>query len=95
MSTATIRIDDDLKARVATAAERAGTTPHAFIIDAIAQTVEQAELEEEFHRIGDQRWTKLLQSGKTVPWDEAKSYLEAKSKGEQAGKPTARRLKPA
>ncbi len=30
MSTTTIRIPDDLKARVAAAAGRAGTTPHNF-----------------------------------------------------------------
>jgi toxin ParE1/3/4 len=55
MSTTTIRLEDELKARVAAAAERAGTTAHAFILEAIAQTVEQAELEEEFHGIADQR----------------------------------------
>ena len=33
MSTTTIRIDDDLKARVTAAAQRAGKTAHAFILD--------------------------------------------------------------
>jgi len=51
MTTTTIRIEDDLKARVAAAAERAGKTAHAFILDAIAQTVEQAELDHECHRV--------------------------------------------
>ena len=37
MSTTTIRLEDDLKARVAAAAERAGVTAHAFILDAIEQ----------------------------------------------------------
>jgi predicted transcriptional regulator len=93
MSTTTIRLEDELKARVAAAAERAGTTAHAFILEAIAQTVEQAELEEEFHRIADERWAKVLETGKTVPWDEAKAYLEARTSGEHARKPTARRMK--
>ena len=93
MSTTTIRLEDELKARVAAAAERAGTTAHAFILEAIAQTVEQAELEEEFHRIADERWAKVLETGKTVPWDEAKAYLEARASGKHARKPAARRLK--
>jgi predicted transcriptional regulator len=38
MTTTTIRIGDDLKARVAAAARRAEKTTHAFILDAIAQT---------------------------------------------------------
>jgi predicted transcriptional regulator len=55
MSTTTIRLDEHLKARVAAVAERAGKTAHAFILDAIAYRVEQAELEDEFHRIADAR----------------------------------------
>lgn len=91
MSTTTIRIEDELKARIAAAAERAGKTAHAFILEAIAQTVEQSALDDEFHRIADDRWAKLLVSGKTVPWDDAKSYLEARSRGDSARKPVARK----
>jgi predicted transcriptional regulator len=91
MSTTTIRIEEDLKARVAAAAERTGKTSHAFILDAIAQTVEQSELDDEFHRIADKRWANILATGKTVPWEEAKSYLEARSRGERPRKPAARK----
>jgi predicted transcriptional regulator len=93
MSTTTIRLEDELKARVAAAAERAGTTAHAFMLEAIAHTVEEAELEEEFHHLADERWAKVLETGKTVPWDEAKAYLEAKARGQHPRKPTARKLK--
>ena len=57
MTTTTIRLEGDLKARVAAAAEREGKTAHAFILDAIAQTVEQAEVDEEFRRVATERWT--------------------------------------
>ena len=92
MSTTTIRIEDDLKARVAAAAQRAGKTAHAFIVDAIAQTVEQVELEDEFHRVADARWAKVLRTGKTVAWDATKAYLEARSHGKSPRKPVARKL---
>jgi predicted transcriptional regulator len=91
MTTTTIRIDDDLKVRVAAAAERAGKTAHAFILDAIAHTVEQAELDEAFHRVADARWAKVLATGKTVPWDDAKAWLAARSRGERPRKPAARK----
>jgi predicted transcriptional regulator len=94
MTTTTIRLEDDLKARVAAAAEREGKTAHAFILDAIAQTVEQAELDEEFQRVAEGRWTKVLDTGKTVPWDDAKAYLRARARGSRARKPAARRLRP-
>jgi predicted transcriptional regulator len=91
MTTTTIRIDDDLKARVAAAAEQAGKTAHAFILDAIARTVEQVELDEAFHRVADKRWAKILASGKSVPWDDAKIWIEARSRGERPRKPVARK----
>jgi len=92
MTTTTIRIEDDLKARVVAAAERAGKTAHAFMLDAIAQTVEQAELDEAFHRVAEQRWANVLATGKTVPWDDAKACLEARSRGERPRKPVPRKL---
>lgn len=92
MSTTTIRIEDDLKARVAAAAQRAGKTAHAFMLDAISQTVEQVELDNAFNAVADQRWANIQASGKTVPWDDAKAYLAARANGEPARKPAARKL---
>ena len=93
MPTTTIRLDDDLRSRVAAAAERAGKTSHAFILEAIAQTVEQAELRNQFHREADERWSKILDQGKTVPWDEMRTYLTARAAGGRAvRRPRARTL---
>ena len=92
MSTATIRIENELKVRVAAAAQRAGKTAHAFILDAISQTVEQVELDNAFNTMADQRWANIQASGKTVPWDDAKAYLAARANGEPTRKPAARRL---
>jgi predicted transcriptional regulator len=85
--TTTTCIEYSLKARVSAAAERAGKTAHAFIDDAIAQTVEQ---EEGFHGVSDERWATLLASGKSVAWDEAKVWLEGRSRGEHPPRREAR-----
>ncbi len=87
-TTTTIRIEYK-KARVAAAAQRAGKTAHAFILDAIAQTVEQAELDEAFHGVADERWANVLATGKNVPWNDAKAWLEARSRGERPRRPVA------
>jgi predicted transcriptional regulator len=89
MSTTTIRLDDDLKERIAAAADLAGKTAHAFIVDAIARTVEQAEAQEELHRIAEKRWAKLLATGSS---DDAKKHLAARGRGEEPVKPPARKL---
>lgn len=93
MSTTTIRIEEELKERLAAAAHLSGKTPHAFILDAIAQTVEQVEIETEFARLADARWAKTLATGKSVPWDAAKAYLEARARSDKARRPAARPFK--
>ena len=92
MSTTTIRLDDALKARVAALAQRSGKTAHSLILDAIAQSVERAELSHDFHRVADDRWATVLATGKTVPWDDMRSYLAARSSGGKPRKPKARKL---
>ncbi len=93
MSTTTIRLEEDLKARIAAAAERAGKTSHAFILEAIEATVEQVELDAEFRRVAERRWAGILSGGKTVPFDDAAAYLRARARGERAKRPTGRKLK--
>lgn len=90
MQTTTIRLDDTMKERIAAAADHAGKSAHAFILDAISQTVEQVELDREFNDIADERWRGILASGKTVSWEDAKAYLAAKSRGESPSRPLAR-----
>jgi predicted transcriptional regulator len=77
MSTTTIRLEEDLKERVSEAAARAGKTAHAFIRDAIAESVEQAEFDAEMDRLCEERWAEFLVTGEVVDWDEAKAYLSA------------------
>ena len=90
-TTTTIRLEGDLKLRVAAAAERSGKTAHAFILDAIAQTVEQAEVDAQFRRVAGERWANVMATGKSVPWEAAKAYLEARSTGQRPRKPVARK----
>ena len=93
MSTTTIRIEEQLKERLAAAAQLSGKTPHAFILDAIAQTVEQVEIDAQFDRLAEERWARVLATGNTVPWEAAKAYLQARARGEKARRPAARTSK--
>ena len=51
-----------------------------------------AEQDTEFYRIADARWTELLATGKAVPWDNAKAYLEARARGERPNRPSPRAI---
>lgn len=76
MSTTTIRLPKDLKERLARAAERAGTTPHGFILEAIAEKTDLEERRSAFLDTAEQRYADIVTSGKTVPWSEMRRYLE-------------------
>lgn len=93
MSTTTIRLSDELKARVARAAERAGTTSHNFIIEAIAEKADAEERRGEFHALANERYAEILRTGKTVPWEEMRTYFRTLVAGEAATRPVARKLK--
>lgn len=91
MSTTTIRIEEELKTRIASAAARAGKSPHAFIVDVLAETVERSEVDETLHRIADERWDMLQHTGESVGWDDAKAYIHARAVGKKAPRPSARK----
>ncbi len=92
MSTTTIRLDEDLKARLSAAAERKGKTAHALILDAIAETVELAEREEQFHRLAEERWAAVMVSGENRGLGRCPAYLQAKARGQPGARPKARKL---
>lgn len=91
MSTTTIRIPEDLKARVAAAAERSGTTAHNFILQAIADKAEQAERRADFLDAANKRYANLLATGKTIPWEKMRGYLESKIAGKTVTRPSAKK----
>lgn len=90
MSTTTIRLEDELKSRINTAAAQAGKTAHAFILEALAQKVEQVEQDSAFNALADERWARIRATGKTVAWDDAKTYLAARANGDRPRKPAAK-----
>ena len=92
MSTTTIRIPADLKERVADAAERAGTTAHNFILEAIKEKADQAERFSDFQDVAETRFAALSVSGKTIPWEKMRQSLEERIEKKPAKRPRAKKL---
>jgi predicted transcriptional regulator len=88
--TTTVLIEDALQARLEAAAAEAGKTVDAFIVEAIAESVEQAEEGAAFRRLANQRWAKILATGLTVSWDEMNEWVEARLRGETPPRPVGR-----
>ncbi len=90
--TTTIRLDKELRVRIATAAEREGKSPHAFMVEALEKMVQQAEAEAGFHRVADERWEKYQRTGKAIPADEVNHWILSKVRGKKTKRTVARRL---
>ncbi len=90
MGTTTIRLEDALKARVEAVAAEAGKTADAFVLEAITESVEQAEEDAAFQRLANERWANILATGKTVSWEEANEWIEARLRGERPPRPQGR-----
>jgi len=91
MATTTIRLPEELKARIASAAERAGQTTHSFILEAIAEKAELEEQRANFDAEADARFAKIIEAGKTIPWTEMRRYLEDRVADRQAQRPVAKK----
>jgi len=92
VSTTTIRLTDELKARVARAAQAAGTTAHGFILDAIADKAEMVEQRSLFHAQAQERFDKIGKTGKAMSWNDVRSYLEQRADGLAPARPRARKI---
>ena len=92
MSTTTIRLPSDLRERVAAAAERAGTSSHNYIIEAIAQRARLDDARRDFEDTAEQRFAGIVESGKSIPWKDMRRYLEARASGSRVLKPAARKI---
>lgn len=92
MTTTTVRLPDDLKDRISRAAERAGVTSHALILDAIAERVEAEERRSAFQDTAEQRYAEIVASGETIPWSDMRTYLQDRLAGNKSTRPTTRKL---
>ena len=93
MPATSIRLPDDVKALVAEVAERAGKTPHAYIVDAVAERVRADATRDEFEAVAERRWQRYLRDGKAIPFDEMRQYLLDRAAGRAVKLPRARKLK--
>lgn len=90
-TTTTIRLPEELKTRIASAAERAGKTTHSFILEAIAEKAELEEQRADFDAEADARFAKIVESGKTLPWTDVRHYLKERVAGKQVARPGAKK----
>ena len=90
MSTTTLRLPDELRARIAKLAAKSGQTAHGVMLEAIAQKVEEEELRASFYGEADNRFSEMMEAGVGVPWHDMRAYLKTRASGKKARAPKAR-----
>jgi predicted transcriptional regulator len=87
MSTTTVRLPDDLKARIAKLAKQAGVSAHNYIVQAVEREAQRDEARADFVRSARSRLDKMELTGEGVPWDDARTYLLARAAGKRVARP--------
>lgn len=92
MSTTTIRLPVDIKARIAQMAASANTNTHSFILQAITDKLAVAEQQADFRSLALERYDKIVATGQTIAWTDMRKFLQKRANGQPESKPKARRL---
>ena len=87
-----IRITEDLKARIARLAEAREITPHGFMLEAIRERVEAEETLLALIDLAKLRLARMKKGGRGIPATEVFKYLQQRAAGEKASRPKSRRI---
>jgi predicted transcriptional regulator len=87
MTTTSIKLPDELKARAAAAAHERGVTPHAFMVEAIAAATALAEQRATFIAEALAAQAQMIDTGKGFDADDVHAWLRARAAGQTARKP--------
>lgn len=85
--TTTLKLSDELKARIASAARQTGKTAHAFMVEALELQTELAERRSAFVADALLARDEVARYGLVVDADEVFDYLKARAEGKAAPKP--------
>ena len=85
-----LKLSPELKARVAAVSRKSGISPHAFMIDAIAQQADRAEKRQRFVAEALAAEKELMDTGEGFSANEVHAALEQRAKG---AKPQPRRAR--
>ncbi len=91
-TTTTLKLPEDLKARIATAAEAAGKTSHAYMVDALASQAAFDERRRAFVAAAFVAEQEVAEYGLVFDADEVFSHIQAKLDGKISKRPKAKKL---
>lgn len=86
-TTTTLKLTDDLRARIAPLAEAAGKTPHAWMVDALEAQASLAEMREAFVADAMTSAAEVDGGGALYAAEDVHAYIAARGQGKAARRP--------
>jgi predicted transcriptional regulator len=95
-STTTLKLSEELKARISALAEAEGKTPHAYMVESLEQQADRAERRRKYLVAGDAALRDYQRTGIAYAMEDVERYILAKAQGKKASppKPVKRAKKP-
>ena len=92
-STTSLKLPDELKEKIATLAEGVAQTPHAYMVEAIAEKVARDEKRSAFVAAARRSREETERTGVVYAHDDVMRWFKARASGKKARKPRAIKLK--
>lgn len=91
MSTTTLRLPDEVKARIDRLAAAQGVSAHSLMVETLAESTAAMERRLEFEAEAAQRWAQYRRTGEYVAMEDLRAYVLARARGEDPPKPPLRK----
>ncbi len=91
-NTTSLKLPEDLKEKVGALAHGVAQTPHAYMVEAIAERVARDEKRQEFFRAARQSAAEFKRTGVAYAHKDVMRYFLNKAAGKKAAKPKRLRI---
>jgi predicted transcriptional regulator len=86
-TTTTLKLPEELKARIASAAQASSKTPHAFMVEALEAQARLAEMRQSFINDAIASATEVDSGGALYTMEDVQAYVLARTAGKAAKRP--------
>ncbi len=86
-ATTTLKLTEELKARISALAQAEGKTPHAYMVEALERQAERAERRRDYLAAGDAALNEYRKAGIAYAMEDVENYIMAKAEGGKASRP--------
>jgi len=86
-SPTTLKVPDDLRARLAEQAESEGKTPHAYMLEALREKADRTDRRREYLAAGAEAMREYERTGVAYAMEDVEQYILGIAGGKKATKP--------